>query len=162
MTKGYVALVDDDDHARVSKFKWHAQLTKNSDLVYAARSVRTKTGGSMVLMHRFILGLGCGDKHVDHIDRNPLNNQKKNLRVCSLAQNQANKIKSKNKSSVYKGVSKHSATGKWVAYVGSRTNRAYLGIYEKEMDAAHAYNVAALKVFGEFARLNPIQAGVNP
>lgn len=87
---------------------------------------------------------------IDHEDRNPLNNQRSNLRVATKAQNNANKRKHKNSTSVYKGVSWNSEKHKWVVYVQSKN----LGYFESELDAALAYDLEAKKRFGVFAVLN--------
>jgi hypothetical protein len=150
LSLGYTALVDDADYAEVSLFRWHAQPSKSSNLVYAQhcynignRRVRS------IKLHRFIMGNG---PHIDHIDGNPLNNQRSNLRFVTHSQNMANRRKFKPSSSIYKGVHKKGA--KWVAEIGGKNSRLRIGSFATEWDAALAYNFVAYERYGDYARLN--------
>jgi DUF971 family protein len=92
---------------------------------------------------------------VNYKDGNRMNNRKENLRVCTKSQAQQNqKPQQRNKSSEYKGVSRLKNRGKWMAYIKVNGNDVYLGVYKQEIDAALAYDEAAEKYFGEFARPN--------
>ncbi len=92
---------------------------------------------------------------VDHIDRNRLNNNVDNLRWASDSENQMNATKNKsNTSSTYKGVSLHKASNKWMAYVQVDRVKKSLGYFEVEREAAIAYNLAAVKFYKQFAKLN--------
>jgi hypothetical protein len=91
----------------------------------------------------------------DHRDGNRLNNQRSNLRACTHSQNGCNRAKLRATASQYKGV--RLLEGKWAAEIRLDGKRAYLGRFLTEEDAAIEYNRAALKIHGEFARLNVIQ-----
>lgn len=93
---------------------------------------------------------------VDHIDGNPLNCSRRNLRICTQAQNNANARKRKDNKSGYKGVFKHSTLNKWVAQVGGGKSRYYVGCYDSPEEAALAYNFIAALLYGQFAYLNRI------
>jgi hypothetical protein len=94
---------------------------------------------------------------IDHKDRNPLNNCRNNLRVCTHAENMRNKgNRNINKTSRYKGVYKPKDYKKWVAYICCDGKIYRIGAFEKEEDAAEAYNKRALELHGEFAFLNKI------
>lgn len=100
---------------------------------------------------------------IDHIDGNPLNNQKNNLRLVTRQQNSANHFKStKAFSSKYKGVHnmcnyyKKKIYKYWIANICVNYKTIYLGIFKNEKQAAKAYNKAAKKYFGEYARINNV------
>jgi hypothetical protein len=97
----------------------------------------------------------------DHIDGNTLNNQKSNLRNVTCQQNGCNKSKCKNLFSKYKGVSRVKRDKKWQAYITVHQKPIFLGCFTNELDAAVAYNNAAIKYFGEYAKLNQIEIAVN-
>ncbi len=110
--------------------------------------------GKSVPLHRLIMNAPKG-MLVDHKNRNTLDNRKKNLRLCTRAQNMWNR-KATNATSKYKGVTYFKRVGKWIAMITANKNKIYLGIFFKEEDAARAYNKAAKKLHGKFARLNKI------
>ena len=143
LTQGQVALVDDEDYDEVSKWKWYAAWQKNSNAFYA----RKRSG----YLHRFLMGYGKGDtRMVDHRDRNPLNNQRSNLRASNHVQNAGNQDVRKGNKSGYKGVYWHIRDNIWIATCGKR----HLGSFKDKKDAAKAYDEAAKVAHGEFARLN--------
>jgi hypothetical protein len=154
LTQGKVAIVDDEDLPLVEQYTWHAARRRGN--WYAETIVgRCRNLG----MHRVILGLLAIGSEVDHRDRDGLNNTRKNLRVATRSQNQANSIGQPNRrKSLYKGVRWHrdsrmKAGGRWRAQVmvhGKRITRAAT----TELEAAQQYNELAMKYFGDFARLN--------
>jgi len=91
---------------------------------------------------------------VDHIDGNPKNNCVLNLRVCSSSQNSGNKKIPNNNTSGFKGVYWHKRIRKWCARIGYRRKVFYLGDFESKHEAAYAYDHAARKFFGGFAKTN--------
>lgn len=168
LTQGFVAIVDDEDFERVNAFKWYAHAGGSKcGIAYAQRTVRITRGrggkSRKYQLHRFILGCEHGDgKIVDHIDGNPLNNQRSNLRVTDARGNATNITSSaQQKRGGFKGVTWHPKGKKWQAQIGAgavkpcgRRRSIYLGLYADPVDAARAYDAAALKYHGEFAALN--------
>jgi len=147
---GKVALVDDADYDWVNQKPWHAQIN-HCGIFYAVSSYRKEK------MHRVIMGLQKDDKRqVDHINHDGLDNRRCNLRICTNAQNCMNG-KHKGGSSKYKGVTYHSKSGKWQAQIEINNKHIRLGSHNTENEAATAYNNAAIKYFGEFARINVIE-----
>ena len=93
---------------------------------------------------------------IDHIDRNPDNNDISNLRECNNAQNRINTSKTSGCSSRYKGVSWSVQRGKWMASIMVRGKSLNLGGFTRESDAGIRYNESAIKYFGDFACINEI------
>lgn len=150
LTKGYVALVDDEDFDAVSKFKWQALVQRR--MVYAYRSVSGEGGRkTTVYLHRDIAGAAKGEL-VDHKNRNGLDCRKHNLRVCSRTQNNRNRTSVVGSSSKYLGVRK--AGSAWEARINVGGAPIYLGRFADEQSAARAYDSAAVLHFGEFANPN--------
>jgi hypothetical protein len=155
LTQDKVALVNDTDYEMLNKVKW-CYFAKRNHTGYAVRGVRSGYTVKLVFMHNLIMGT----KGIDHIDGNGLNNQRANLRIATKSQNAANTRVSAHKThkskSLYKGVSWHVASNKWHAQIGFEGSPQNLGLFTSEVEAAKAYNAAALEYFGEFARLNII------
>ena len=148
LTRGMIALVDDEDFEYINQWKWKAQKGRNT--YYATRNVNKKGKYKTISMHRLVLSIE-DKREIDHKDRDGLNNQKLNLRVCSNHENQGNKVgwgRSK-----YKGVS-FINRGYIQAQIRINNKSVYLGLFHNEEDAARAYDRKAIEVFGEFANLN--------
>lgn len=155
---GLIAFVDDEDFDRLIKHKWFKSKGKTGFSVYAS----TKINGKNVKMHRLILGAESGVM-IDHVDHNGLNNQKDNLRKCNNIQNSRNQSKRKSLFSQYKGVCRKKNRKKgWQAGITVNYKRINLGAFHSEIEAAIAYNNAALEIFGEFARINEIPKAGEP
>jgi hypothetical protein len=93
---------------------------------------------------------------VDHVDRNKCNNSVDNLRWCSRSENCSNRGKKENASSSFKGVTWHKQRQKWQAAISVEGKSKHLGLFESEVQAAVAYNNAAIQYYAEFACLNVI------
>jgi hypothetical protein len=106
-------------------------------------------------MHRVIMNAPA-DRFVDHKHGEGLDNRKENLRIVTCAQNQYNrrKMTTRQTSSKYKGVYFRKNYKKYCAQIRYKGKRMHLGYFDNETDAAKAYDEAAKKLFGEFARLN--------
>jgi len=136
------AKIDLIDLPRIGKHKWSAQKSRNG--FYAVRV----ENGKKVYMHRRILRCRC---HVDHEDHNGLNNRRYNLRHATMSQN----IAAARIGGPLRGVYRDKAQPKkWRARITVLGNRIHLGCFVHERQAALAYNRAARKFFGPFARLN--------
>ena len=155
LSKGYSAMVDDEDFDSVSKYNWSAY--KVGDTIYAARKTSSKFGKrETVFMHRFIMGNKKGDPRIDHKDRNGLNDTRENLRDVTGSQNQMNAIANSNKTSLYKGVFYRKENKKFRASIMLNGKVFRLGYFASDADAGRAYNKKAKELFGEFSRLNII------
>lgn len=126
-----------------------------SRIVYARRSAK-KADGTWTgeLLHRVILGMTDPDITVDHEDHDGLNCQRYNMRIASRSQNSQNRRKSAGTSSHFKGVVWFNRDRVWQAGIRVNDKKTFLGNFVSEIDAATAYDVAARKLFGEFAHIN--------
>lgn len=145
--------MDDEDFERVNKLKWY--VVKLSNTNYAQTKIKINGNWKSVFMHRFILNPE-NKIHIDHINHDGLNNCKYNIRLCTPSQNHMNRNKIKNLSSIFKGVFWDNSRNKWSSIIRVNKILKYLGFFDSEIDAAKAYNEAALKYFGDFAKLNNI------
>jgi len=151
LTRGKVALVDDEDFVELNRYRWHVQSDKRTGKCYVMRNYILSDGRKTKrFLHRLIMKAKY-IQIIDHIDGNPLNNQKSNLRFCSQLQNAANRNKNRNKVG-YKGVYK-TKSGKYRVKISCY----HLGTFAKEQDAALTYNKKAVELYGEFANLNVIE-----
>ncbi len=158
LTQGKYAIVDDEDCAWLSQYKWYAHRPGNS--FYAVRHSKKSEGKNrrMILMHREILRCPRG-KQTDHRDGNGLDNRRVNLRICSHQENLYNRRKHKQMTSRYKGVSWHKRDKSWRAQIRDRGKVTHLGCFDNEEDAAQSYNRKATELFKDFAKLNRINSG---
>lgn len=145
LTKGYVTLVSPQDAHILRKRAWTALPAKKKRAVYA-RSTYTR-------LHRVIMDAPA-DVHVDHEDGNGLDNRRSNLRNADNQKNSFNGRSHRDSTSKFKGVCKPKQSRKFVAQICVDGARSVIGYFDAEIDAAIAYDAAALKAFGEFARLN--------
>lgn len=154
LNHGLEAIVGLADLPLVQDRTWTAH--KNGGTVYPVTPMRRPDGGrSLTNISRVILGLDRGDpRQGDHINGNGLDNRRSNLRVVSKSQNQANSATSRSGTSRYKGVSWDKTRGKWCAQIKVDGKQTSLGRFTVETDAAHAYDVAAIEAWGEYARPN--------
>lgn len=144
---GAVALVDDADVERIAGYRWRLN---RGGYAMALESV----GGTVrtTYMHRLIMDAPKG-LEVDHLDGVKLNNTRANLRLCTRAENEANKPKMKGTKCRFRGVWQH-WDGRWRAHIYINCKRHLLGYFQNEEDAARAYDAAATKAWGARAHLN--------
>jgi HNH endonuclease len=163
LTRGYVALVDDEDYEWLMQWKWNYHRVKKN-IGYATRTDRSSETGKQrtVRMHTAIMGTKTGFV-IDHKNHNTLDNQKSNLRFCTQGQNVCNRDSRTKRDaprsrsfSQYKGVFQRIKPGKnkWCARIYLTGKYKYLGCFENEVDAAKVYDRAARQYFGEFADTN--------
>lgn len=150
LSKGAVAIVDDDTYEELSKYKWC--INNNGYAVRATPGSRSDHR-PLIPMHRQIMGLQYGQKRdVDHISGEKLDNRKTNLRICTRAENLRNKGKNSTNKSGYKGVYWHRGMKKWHARIMCNFLLHDLGFFGKPELAHAAYCAAADRLHGEFSR----------
>lgn len=154
LSQGKVALVDNEDFEFLNQWKWTCSARKHTS--YAYRNVyQNSQYVQRVYMHRAILNPPPG-MQTDHINGDGLDNRRCNLRICTPSQNLANSRKRKGTTSQYKGVSWGQKSQCWTAAIDEGGQDVYLGHFDDEEEAAIAYNYAARRLYGEYARLNPV------
>jgi hypothetical protein len=150
--EGEWSLVEPPDFYRFNIFNWC--LRENGPNRYAVRLVKGhKNRSKIVSLHREIMNHPKG-LLVDHKNNNGLDNRRLNLRLATQSQNRQNRAKRKNTSSRFNGVGFDKQTDKWKARIKTNGKEITLGRFENEIEAAKAYDEAAKKYHGEFARLN--------
>ena len=149
LTQGKFTIVDDED-AHFGERNWYALPAKTR--WYAAGSAKSRDGKwKTIRLHREILAAPAG-MVVDHKNFDTLDNRRSNLRLCTNSQNLMNQRPTRGGSSQYKGV--HRQRGRWYATISRRGKTFWLGDFVDEVDAAHAYDDAAIRLHGEFAQPN--------
>jgi hypothetical protein len=157
LTQGYVTIVDDEDYDFLMQWKWYAVKDEGGKRMYARRAA---PGLKTVRMHSAILGTPTGIR-VDHINHDGLDNRRANLRRATNTQNVYNQRCRKQNITGFKGVIVNRGRGKaFIAGIRVNGKQIHLGLFEDAREAAIAYNRAAVKHFGEFAYLNPVEVNV--
>lgn len=146
LSNGGVALISDHQYDRVAEFTWRKAWIR--DRWYARR------GTDNALLHRFIMNVTDPNILVDHRDNDGLNCQDDNLRVCSRAQNQQNRKVNRNNGSGYKGVRRDKKNRKYKVQIIVDGHAVHAGYFDDPVEAAKAYDIAARRYFGEFAKTN--------
>lgn len=153
LTKGFVAIVDDEDFEALAQYNWC--YSGHKDGGYAVRRKKLPDGSAKkVYMHREIAGNFAEGKCVDHRNGNKLDNRRENLRACTHAQNSYNYGKKPSNKSGFKGVHWHSQRKKWTAQISVDKKIRHLGLFNTPEEAAMAYNAAAIRLHGDFANIN--------
>lgn len=145
LQNGEYAIVDKEDYERCMEYLWFAVKQGNSIKV----STNTSEGG--LYLSRFLSNAEKG-KEIVHRNGNILDHRKGNLMAVDRNYIVQSRRGNKNSSSIYKGVSYHKKRKQWRARIRYR----HLGWFEKEEEAALAYNAAAVEEYGENTYLNKI------
>lgn len=141
---GYKTIVDECDFFELRRYRWHPH---GPSPIYAARG----GGKNIITMQKHIMGSrpGCV---VDHKNGNALDNRRCNLRFCTPMQNRWNSACRRTSKTGYKGVSV--IRSDFIARIQVNGQKIYLGFFNDPKEAAMAYDIAAKKYYGEFARTN--------
>ena len=143
-------LVDTVDYEKVRPYRWCLKKGRRGTC-YARAGVCKNGKRTSVLLHQLILP----GVIVDHRNQNGLDNTRKNLRPATYSQNSQNQRKKIGRfTSRFRGVSWEKTKKKFRASIKANGRRLNLGCFTSEIAAARVYDAAAIKFFGEFARLN--------
>ena len=145
---------DKEDFDTIKQFIWY--IGKDGYVVtHNLKSTKENGLPKLIRMHRLVLKINDKNTFVDHQNRCRNDNRKKNLRIATARQNSMNSSKQVgDNTSKFKGVCYHKNAQKWVAYINIDEKRVHLGIFNSEIEAAKAYDKAAVEHFGEFACTN--------
>ena len=151
--EGLYTIVDPDIYYRIGHLRWSVCGDERKD--YAARIDRKFRYGrtKTIFLHREIMNAPRG-LLVDHRNGDSLDNRRANLRLATHSQNMQNRRKRKNTTSRYTGVCFEKRRKKWTANITVNKKKIWIGRFDDEIEAAKAYDEAARKEHGEFARLN--------
>ena len=155
LTRGYAALVDDEDYASLNAHRWYANMFHGKPYAVRNSKVGEYPKRRTVLMHREILGISAESSSIaaDHIEPSEtLDNRRCNLRTANSYQNKWNSPIRQCNTSGYKGVYFEKESGKWKAQISVMGKRKNLGRFDKPELAHMAYRKAASIYHGEFAR----------
>ncbi len=146
-------LVDDGDFLSLSQWKWRCdpQYGYAIRTKYLGKGLDGKKKTTIVRMHREIIKPENG-KEVDHINGDRLDNRRSNLRPATRQENSRNKLPNPGKFT--KGICWREGRNKWQTSISVNNKSVYLGLFSEKHVALEAYDNAAKKYFGEFARLN--------
>lgn len=134
---------DLEDYDKIKDYCWHEEIMECG---YHALVTRERLSNTNIRMHWLILG-----KHLDHINRNPLDNRKENLRSATDEENARNRnIRSDNTSGIV-GVTWNHSRKKWIARISNNKERIYLGAFDNKSDAIVARLNAESMYYCEFA-----------
>ena len=143
-----MTVIDFEDYAAVMAYRWHSNFQTNK--FYARTNVKKEGGGYRgLLLHRYITKCPA-NLEVDHIDGNPLNNCRSNLRICNRSENSRNKAKTKNNTSGLKGITFMKDRGLWAAKIGVNYKTYHLGFFKSKEEAYEAYCKSLTKFHGVF------------
>lgn len=152
LTQNKICLVDNEDFGWLIQRKWYTQRYPKvlGDKYYAHTTIKLNGRRTKISMQRLILN-APKDMHVDHINRDTLQNTRDNLRLCLPGQNTWNSKKIGRKYP-FKGITKYK--NKFGARIQVYGKSLFLGCFDTGLQAALAYDEAAIKHFGEFACTN--------
>lgn len=141
MVKGKECLLDDDIYEQVKNKSWY--LMNN----YVLQRNRIGKGNEKEtkFLHHFVLPITGTNKEVDHIDRNPLNNQRSNLRLIEHWQNGHNRPIQSNNTTGHKGISWSKVQQQWHAYIWIKGKRIHLGYFNDYDMAVNVRKEAEIK-----------------
>lgn len=142
--------VDWDDMKAVGLHKWFP-VKHHTGKLY----VNGKVGGKSMKLHNYLMKPPAG-MIVDHVNGDTLDNRRDNLRICTREQNARNRATNKTNKCGYKGVDWCEHIKKWRSRISVNKKTIHIGVYEEIEDAVMAYNEAAVRLHGEYARLNVI------
>jgi hypothetical protein len=156
LSQGEYALVDADILEVALHYSWSYARAKGYQWAQATTRIEGKK--TILKLHHLVMGIPLEGYCVDHINGNPLDNRRSNLRLCTFDQNRQSQHKVRG-AVAYKGV--HKCGKRYRAVLSHEGNKIHLGFFDTPEEAATAYNLKALELRGEFAVLNAVPTAVT-
>ena len=150
-SKGF-ALVDDNKWHELSQYSWCGQ-----HLGYVKGLVQ----GKQVLMHQVVYGQVPVGKVIDHLNHDPYDNRRDNLREASRGENAQNRTPKKRANGLPIGVNMTRHKTKYFATITHKRKQIHIGTFETAEDAALAYDTKALELYGAQAMTNQKRASTE-
>lgn len=153
LTKGAIAIVDAEDYEWLWNYKWFSTVKRNKFYAIRKDPTHKKAGAKTEYMHRLI-NKTPSDLQCDHIHRNTLDNRKSQLRSCTEKDNKRN-VTARHGIVGFRGVVLSGSKDRpYTAKISLNGKNLYLGNFKEAIEAAMAYDRAAIENYGEFAVLN--------
>jgi hypothetical protein len=150
---GHSFLIDAEDWERLKGLPWRAHVsTLGRPIVTRQTGSRIAGEQRNICLYHDILNVTPGSLCVDHINGDPTDHRKQNLRLCTVAENSRNSRPRRHGLSPYKGVSPKRR--RFLARIRVDGSDLRLGYFATAEEAARAYDAAARLHYGEFAWLN--------
>lgn len=159
LTKGMKTIVDKQDYSELSQWNWQT-FGRPEKSPYSARTVyvlnnKQRSGYKLitVFLHRQILRLPVGSElEGDHVNGDPLDNRRSNLRIVSHRENSMNQKRYRTNTSGCSGVTFHKRNGKWNSSITVNYKKLFLGAFQDFESAVMAREQAEDKYYGDYAR----------
>ena len=135
---------DLEDYDKIKDYCWRECTGNSGKYHFVGTSIIVNGKRTTLPIHKLIIQ----EDLVDHVDRNPFNNKKDNLRSATTQQNATNKsIMSTNKSG-FIGVRWNNEINKWTVNICVDYKSRYIGSFNYITDAVIARLKAELQYFG--------------
>ena len=136
--------IDKEEFDNIKKYCW-----REDAYGYAVTTRNRKN----IKMHKLITNT-TKEEIIDHINNNPLDNRKSNLRICNAQQNVFNSSTPKNNTSGFKGVYWNKSKNKWEVKIGLNYKNIHIGRFADKEEAIKARVEAEKKLFGEYSNID--------
>lgn len=146
---GDIFYFDKSDYDLIYQNMWHKH--QDGYMRTCTQTYKDENGkrhNKYIMMHQLLMNA----KEVDHIDGNPANNQRSNLRLSNHSKNMKNLKLYTNNTSGHKGVHYNKREKSWVAYITCNCKKIHLGYFQDKLSAIDAREQAELKYFGNLNR----------
>jgi hypothetical protein len=148
---GFMAIIDPGDAALAQWHNWYAYKSGRGD-IYAYRDFQVERyARKRIPLHRSILEL-ADHQLIEFVNGDTLDCRRSNMRLTTRALQNHLRSKEKNSRTGYIGVSRYD--GRHGGGFRADIAGSYVGVFSSAVDAAHAYDHEAKRLYGPAAWLN--------